>query len=184
MIVKKALKITLGVRGHWELKNNSRIVEWTVIKWVAGSHSGPSVLCGCLCLAPRGPPSLPMDPSPTRGPCPSWQDPSPTKQFSASPAPWVPDDHLQNLLVAVKKDSLFDDGPTRLLLVSLWVSHHGRRYRGCDDISHSRWKSGSTSFVNQFSNFRKLAYSLGRMVRFLYYCLPVVDKIGITVFHT
>lgn len=135
-------------------------------------------------LGSTGSPSLPMDPSPTRGPCPSWQDPSPTKQLSASPAPWVPDDHLQNLLVVVKKDSLFDDGPTRLLVVSLWVSHHGRRYCECDDISHSRWKSGSTSFVNQFSNFRKLAYSLGRMVRFLYYCLPVVDKIGITVFHT
>ena len=32
-----------------------------------------------------------------------------------------------------------------------------------------------------FSNFRKLACSLG-MVCFLYYCLPTVDKIGITVF--
>lgn len=171
MIAKKTLKIILGARGHWELKNNSRIVKWTVTKWVAGSHSGPSVLCGCLFLAPWGP-------------CPSWQDPSPTKQFPASPAPRVPDDHLQNLSVAVKKDSLFDCGPTRLLVVGLWVSHRGRRYCGRDDISHSRWKSGSTSFVNQFSNFRKLACSLGGMVCFLYYCLPTVDKIGITLFHT
>lgn len=47
-------------------------------------------------------------------------DPSPTEQFSASPAPWVPGGHLQDLSVAVEKDALMVTRQS-LLLAGLWV---------------------------------------------------------------